>query len=156
MAPSLHGARLSPVGDRFLVGLTEMPWPPLTFFMVPAVVLRDTSVRGAFAESGRTFSETWGEPVEVNLGVSEVFYLTTFFTVIVVLVFGPSIAPRSMAVSFVDLMLLSLGIILGAFLIEQTVASVAKTALYRYATEGELPDAFRGIDLPRVFPAEEG
>jgi len=115
-------------------------WSVITYFIVPVIVFEDTGVFEMFARSKETVVQTWGESLGAIAGVSFVSILFGLVGaipgVVILVVFGGPIS----------LFVLVAGVLI-ALVIEQTLVGIAKTALYLYATEDELPDYFDGIDL---------
>ena len=122
-------------------------WSIMTFFIVPVLVFEDVSVKSMFVESTRTFKDTWGETLGAGFGI-------TFF----VMLFGAGLFVLALAVSVpLALVLPGPGIVLGiflvggafatAYLVNQTVWGIAKTALYVYASEGRTPEQFENFDF---------
>jgi len=133
-----------PLGDLASV-LLGAAWGILTYFVVPVIVFEDVSVRGMFERSGRTFKQTWGETAGAGFGVGIV---TALFTLgglavagIVFLVLGGT------AVGVIGAVAIGALVLLAAYLLGTALGSIAKTALYIYATESERPDGFENVDF---------
>lgn len=131
--------------------LFDLAWGLLTFFIVPVIVLEDTaSLRTLLRESGDAFRETWGESVSASLGISFVFLPVSLVGVaglawayflgsgVLTYVIG--------AVGFV--------VLVGSMVAAQVVGAVARTALYRYAANGEKLGPCVGRDPETVFPTK--
>lgn len=131
--------------------LFDLAWALLTFFVVPVLVLEDTrSLRPLLEQSGDAFRETWGESVTASLGVSVAFLpvglvgvgaLATAYVVV-----SGTVAYVVGAVGAVLLVVSMVG--------AQVVGMVARTALYRYARDGEQVGPFTGRSPDHVFPSE--
>lgn len=130
------------LGALFAVG-----WSVTTFFVVPVLVFEDVSVASMFSRSAATFRDTWGETLGAGFGVT-----------LVVGVVGVGLAVAALAVSLPlaavfpaaggILAVVLLAVALAAtYLLSQTIWGVAKTALYVYAAEGEVPSQFDDFDL---------
>jgi hypothetical protein len=125
--------------------LFSVAWSVLTYFVVPVVVFEDASVREMFERSGRTFRETWGETAGAGFGVGIVTALFTLAGLAVAaLVF---VAFGATAVGALGAVAVAVLVVLAAYLLGSTLSSVAKTALYVYATEGERPGGFEDVDF---------
>jgi hypothetical protein len=131
--------------------LFDLAWALLTFFVVPVLVLEETQeLRPLLEQSGDAFRETWGESVSASLGVSFAFLpfglvgvgaLATAYALL-----SGTAAYAVGAVGFVVLV----ASIVGA----QVVGMVARTALYRYARDGEQVGPFAERSPDHVFPSE--
>lgn len=134
----------NPVADIAAL-VFSVSWGILTYFVVPVIVFEQVSVSGMFGRSGETFKETWGETAGAGFGVGIVTAIFTLIglalAVLVLVLFGSS------ALGFVGGLVLGALVLLLAYLFGSALGSVAKTALYVYATEGERPSAFENVDF---------
>jgi hypothetical protein len=123
----------------------SVAWSVLTYFIIPVIVFEDVSVRGMFERSGQTFKETWGETAGASFGVGIVTVLFTLaglaIAVAVFLVLGGT------AVGVFGALAVGVLAVLFGYLLGSTLSSVARTALYIYATEGEQPPGFEDVDF---------
>jgi hypothetical protein len=131
--------------------LFDLAWSLLTFFIVPVIVLEETgSLRTLLRESGETFKETWGESVTASLGIGLVFLPVALVGIGAVgwaYLFGSGAAAYLVgAAGF----LVAVAALVGS----QVVGMVARTALYRYATDEERVGPLDGRDPESVFAAE--
>lgn len=141
-------------GGQLVAALLGVAWGILTYFVVPVMVLEDVGVREMFRESARTFRETWGEYAGASVGVGVVFLLA-FVAAVGLLIVGVVLFSFSTAA----LALLVLGFFAFVLLLlptAQAVSGVVKTALYVYARDGEVPDAFAGEDFANAFEDRSG
>lgn len=119
-------------------------WTVMTFFVIPVIMFEDTSVRGLFRESGRTFKETWGESLGVGIGITVAVTLATFALLVpavgasLVLGFGPAG------------ILLVVAVLVLSHLVYTTIWGVVKTALYGYAQTGSTPAEFDDLDFGQL------
>lgn len=129
----------------------DLSWGLLTFFVVPVLVLEDTrGLRPILRESGEAFRKTWGESVSASLGVSLVFLPVGVVGLAGLgwaYLFGSGIAVYVVgAAGFV--------VLVAAMVAAQVVGMIARTALYRYAVDGENVGPFAGRNPDSVFPTE--
>lgn len=129
----------------------DLAWALLTFFVVPVIVLEDTMpLREILRESGEAFRETWGESVSATLSISFVFLPVGLVGVAGLgwayfMATGVS-AYVVGAAGFLTLM--------AAMVATQVIGMVARTALYRYAVNGEQVGPCVGRNPNTIFPAE--
>lgn len=120
-------------------------WGILTYFVIPVIVFEDVTVRELFERSGSTFKDTWGETIGAGFGVGIITALFTLagllLAVIVFVAFGASVF------GLVGGLVIAAVVLLLASLFGAALGSVAKTALYVYATEGERPAGFEDVDF---------
>jgi hypothetical protein len=131
--------------------LFDLAWGLLTFFVVPVIVLEETrGLRSLLRESGAAFRETWGESVSATLGISFVFLP-------VALVGLGGLGWAYFLGSGIAVYLVGGGgfvILVGAMVTAQVVGMVARTALYRYAADGDRFGPCVGRNPDVMFPAE--
>jgi len=127
----------------------DLTWALLTYFIVPVIVLdRTGGIRQQLRRSGSLFKDTWGESVSASLGVSFVF-LVVALPGLALLGAGYFLLHGSFALGA----LVGGGLIVVAAIVgSQTVTAIVRTALYRYATEGDRVGPFAARDPDTVFP----
>jgi energy-converting hydrogenase Eha subunit B len=125
--------------------LFSVAWSVLTYFVVPVIVFEDVDGRAMFERSGETFKRTWGETAGASFGVGIVTVLFTLvglaLAALVFFALGGTGVGVVVAILFGGLVLLT------SYLLGSTLGSVAKTALYVYATEGNRPAPFENVDF---------
>ncbi|MFP8888304.1 DUF6159 family protein [Natrialbaceae archaeon A-CW2] len=144
------------LGTLFAVG-----WSIMTFFIVPVIVFEDVSVTSMFKKSGSTFKDTWGETIGAGFGISLISVLIGIGLIAIALVISVPVAAVFPGPGIVLGIMLVGGAFVMAYLLNQTVWGIAKTALYVYAREGEQPEEFENFDFESLGgraekPAEPG
>ena len=132
-------------GAQIVRAIAGAAWFMMTFFIVPVIVFQGGGVRESLRDSVSLFRETWGEAGGISLGVG----LVT--VTLGVLVAGVGIGAPLLLVanpgSVLVYTIVPTVLLLGALAVVHIAATaIAKTALYQYATDGELPPEFEGID----------
>ena len=137
----------TPVSDvaSFLFGAA---WSILTYFVVPVIVFEDVSVSGMFKRSGETFRNTWGETAGASFGVGIVTFLFTLVGLAVAAVVFLAVGSTGAGVAVA----IGVGVVavLLAFLLGTTLSSIAKAALYVYASDGTRPAQFENVDFTKA------
>jgi hypothetical protein len=135
----------SGVAGSVVAAVLSMGWAALTYFVVPVVVFEDEPARSMVQESGRLFRDTWGETVGTEFGVGAVTVLLVLPGVVVggVGFFLAGTPTERVVAAVVGTLLAAPGLLAGV-----TLGDVARVALYRFARDGEAPDAF--ADLPML------
>ena len=133
-----------------LASIVSVAWSILTYFVVPVIAFEDVTVREAIRRSGETFKNTWGETAGAHFGVGIVTIL--FMIPVVLLAVGVVILGAGSGSGFGFGASVAVGgvLVVCAYLFSTTLSSIAKTALYVYATEGTRPSAFEDVDFGRV------
>ncbi|MFU8868722.1 DUF6159 family protein [Natronococcus sp.] len=134
---------------RLARSVAGFAWFAMTFFIVPVIVFRDGGVRESMHNSVELFRDTWGEAGGTTLGIGLVILP------LAALVGGLGIALPLFALeapgSVLQYTLVPTLLAIAALLVVHNAATaVAKTALYEYATDSELPPEFDGIDPDRL------
>lgn len=153
--------------DSPLSGLARsvfaLGWTVTTFFIIPVIVFEEVDAWSMFSRSAETFRETWGETLGAGFGLGVLQFLLAAAAVVVAVVLAVLVGSASAGAGIgVGLFVAVVGL-LAAFLVGQTVRGIAKTALYLYAREGEVPEEFTDFDFEtlggraerRATPANE-
>ncbi|MFA9425784.1 DUF6159 family protein [Natronorubrum sp. A-ect3] len=142
-------------GAQIVRAIAGAAWFMMTFFIVPVIVFQDGGVRESLRDSVSLFRDTWGEAGGVSLGVGLV---TVLLGALVVAggIGAPLLlvaTPESVLVFTVIPTVVALG---GLVVVHIAATAIAKTALYQYATDGELPPEFDGIDPDQIVKPKRG
>lgn len=130
-------------------------WFVMTFFIVPVIVFRDGGVRDSLGDSLSLFRETWGEVGGVTLGVGLV--VGPFVALVAAVGIGaPLFLLENPGAVLLVTAVPSVVVIALLVIVYNAATGIAKTALYRYATDGALPAEFDGIDPDAITRARRG
>ena len=135
------------VFGKIIVGLIGMAWNLLTFFVVPVLVFEGVGPFEAIKRSGSIFKKTWGESVIGQFSLGLVFGLLGLLG-IVPIVLAALTGKVALIVGAVALMLIywfMLGII------SASLTGIYRTALYEYATTGQVAPAFSQQAIVSAF-----
>ncbi len=124
----------------FVVSLIGLGWAVAVYFVVPVLVSERIGPLAAIKKSVAIIKKTWGEAIvaEVGFGVLYGFVGLAImgFAMAAAFLFEPY---PSISVTIIAIGVLS---VVTAALVFSTLGSILKAALYVYAVEGKLPDAF--------------
>ncbi|MFN8025290.1 MAG: DUF6159 family protein [Acidimicrobiia bacterium] len=131
---------------RIIANLIGLAWNLITFMTVPILVLEDVGVGAGLKRSKDLFKKTWGENVIAFGGLSIVGFLLMI----------PGIALIALGAAAGTAGLIALGLVGAVWLIATAVimsalSGIYRTALYRYASTGQVPGDFAGIDFQAQF-----
>ncbi|HEY5759361.1 MAG TPA: DUF6159 family protein [Steroidobacter sp.] len=136
---------------RWIAGLLGLAFTVATFLAVPILVSQNVGPVEAVKDSATLLKKTWGENVIGNVGMGLVFFIF-YFGVIglgVALVIGASQASSpALVVLVVAAVVLAL---VALALVQSALQGVYSAALYRYATNGNVGEAFSGTLLSSAF-----
>src|SRR5712691_7983050 len=129
---------------RIIAGIAGAAWGIVTYLVVPVLIFEKIGPWAAVKRSGSLLRQTWGEAAGGYLTLGGIFVLLALPALLVILL--------GVVVGGVVGLLVGLAIAVVYWLILGLVGSAAQsilvTALYRYATTGEL-----GFGLPRDLVA---
>ncbi len=131
---------------KIVVAMLGAGWTIATYFIVPVLVVEKLGPIDALGRSAALLKQTWGESVVSNVGIGLITSLVTFAVIIV--------AGFATVVLFVKMgsfaVLLAGGAAIVVFLIiaslvSSALSTIVLSALYLYAAEKKVPQAFDGI-----------
>ncbi|WP_410665070.1 DUF6159 family protein [Amycolatopsis sp. lyj-84] len=133
----------------FFVGrLVGAAWNLVTYLVLPVMMIEDAGVRHGAKRSAVLLKQTWGEQAAGRFGIGLVGVLLTLAGFAVFMGAGFLLGGTITIV-------VSIGIsLVWAFLVSilcTTLAGIYQTALYRYAADGIVPEAFGKVDFAGAF-----
>jgi hypothetical protein len=137
---------------RIIAGLIGAAWNVVTFLTVPIIVFEDLGPIAALKRSGHLLKQTWGENLMAQIGLG----------VIGLVAFIPGAAVIGLGIAAGDVLVTVPLVVLGAVLlavaasIVSALSGIYRTALYRYAVDGQVPPAFATTDLEHAFGKRKG
>jgi hypothetical protein len=137
---------------QFVTRMLGAAWAVLTYLTVPILVFEDLGPVNAIKRSGALVKQTWGENLVGQAGFG-LLGMVASLPGILLLVLGIGSGSLVLAVT--------LGILGGAWVVVVSVAVAAmsgiyRTALYRFAVDGQAPPAFANADLGAAFGPRRG
>lgn len=139
------------VVGRIVATLVGLAWNLVTFLTVPILVIEDVPVGRAFGRSKDLFKQTWGENVVGQAGLGVLGFVVVL----------PAVALFAVGAALGTAGLVVLGAVGVVWLVIASTVLAAlngiyRTALYRFATTGEVPTDFAGADFRAAFrPRDE-
>ena len=133
--------------SRYAAGLFAVGWTLGTFFVVPVIVFEDGSTRGLIGRSAGRFRGTWGETLSSNFGIGLLQLVGWLAGVAAVLAVGVGLFDLVPWVGTTTVLVGVVAVSVGVYLVGRTVQGIVTTALYVYATEGTVPQAFATFDF---------
>jgi hypothetical protein len=132
---------------QIVVGLLGAAWSVLTFLTVPIIVFEDVGPITALKRSGHLLKQTWGENIIAQGGLG----LLMLVQMLAAFVIGFLGVASGTAVVAIPLIVVAVVLVLVASVVISALSGIYRTALYRYATDGQVPAPFAGADLEHVF-----
>jgi hypothetical protein len=146
-------AVIQAIEERFgivgtLIGsLLGAAWSVVTFLTVPIIVFEDVGPVTALKRSGSLLKQTWGENIigQGGLGLLMILPMLVAFGI------GALGVVSGTAVVAIPLIAVAVVLLLVATVVVNALSGIYRTALYRYAVDGQVPPAFAGADLEHSF-----
>jgi hypothetical protein len=131
-----------------LIGsLIGAAWSVVTFLTVPIIVFEDVGPVNALKRSGKLLKQTWGENIIGQGGLG----LLMLLPMLVAVGIGALGVASGTAVVAIPLIAVAVVMLLVATVVVNALSGIYRTALYRYAVDGQVPTAFAGADLEHSF-----
>jgi hypothetical protein len=146
-------AVIQAIEERFgIVGtiigsLLGAAWSVVTFLSVPIIVFEDVGPVNALKRSGTLLKQTWGENIIGQGGLGLLMLLPMF----VAFGIGALGVVSGTAVVAIPLIAVAVVVMLVATVIVNALSGIYRTALYRYAVDGQVPPAFAAADIEHSF-----
>lgn len=137
---------------RIIGGLFGAAWNVVTFLSVPIIIFEDVGPITALKRSGHLLKQTWGENLMAQIGLGLIGLIAFIPGAIVI---GLGIAAGDMLVT-IPLVAVGAVLLAVAISIVSALSGIYRTALYRYAVDGHVPDAFASTDMEHAFGQRKG
>lgn len=135
---------------KILVGLIGMAWNLLTFFVIPVLIFEGVGPIEAIKRSGSIFKRTWGESVIGQFSLGAIFALLSLLgiapVVLAILTKSAALIIGAVALMVVYWFMLAM--------ISASLMGIYRTALYEYATTGQVSPAFSQQSIVSAFQAK--
>jgi len=137
--------RVEAVG-KIVVALLGAGWTIATYFIVPVLVVEKLGPVDALGRSATLVKQTWGESAVSNMGIGLISFLATLAFIVVAGV--ASVALFMSTGSFAALLVGGAAcavFVIVASLASSALSTIVLSALYLYAAEKTVPQAFEAI-----------
>lgn len=136
---------------QIIAGLIGAAWNVVTFLTIPIIVFEDLGPIHALKRSGTLLKKTWGENLMAQIGLG-IIGLIAFIPGI--LVIGLGVASGVGAVTVLAIAIGAIYLAVAASVVS-ALSGIYRTALYRYAVDGQVPPAFASTDMEHAFGARK-
>lgn len=136
---------------QIIAGLIGAAWNVVTFLTIPIIVFEDLGPINALKRSGTLLKKTWGENLMAQIGLG-IIGLIAFIPGI--LVIGLGVASGVGAVTVLAIAIGAIYLAVAASVVS-ALSGIYRTALYRYAVDGQVPPAFASTDMEHAFGARK-
>ena len=137
---------------KIVIAILGAVWTIATYFVVPVLVVEGLGPLDAAKRSAGILKKAWGESLVSNIGVGLV---VTVVTILIAVPVGLgflllALQTASLAVAVTGVVVLLAIFVLSA-LIGSALGSITLCALYLFATEGKVPQAFAAAGVQHAF-----
>jgi hypothetical protein len=138
---------------KIIIALLGAAWTIATYFIVPVLVVEKAGPVEAFQRSVSLMKETWGESLVATVGVGAAVTLVTVLFVMVgaVATAGLFLVTGSFGV-LIACAILMVGLAMLPTLVGSALNAIVLAALYLYAAEKKVPQAFDGLEQIAFSP----
>lgn len=131
---------------RIVIAAIGAAWTIATYFIVPVLVVEKLGPFDAVKRSAMLMKQTWGESLLSHVGIGAATSLIGFLGVLLIGAASVALAVKTAGLGA----LIAGGVVIVAFLVLVTLVSSALTtvvlsALYLYAAQKKVPQAFDGV-----------
>ena len=141
---------------KIVIALLGAAWTIATYFVVPVLVMEKLGPLDAARRSASIVKKAWGESLVSNAGVGLVTFLMTILIIVPLAIAAFLLAAQTQSIA---VLIAGVGTVLVlmvlAGLIGSALNSIALCALYLYATEGKVPQAFANTGLQHAFATKK-
>lgn len=132
---------------RFLISLVGMAWRILTFLAIPVVVMEQTGPINTVKRCAELFKRTWGENLISQGGLG----ILGFVAILPAIAIAGLLAVTGIVALAIVGIIAAIAWILVASVAIAALTAIYQAALYEYAVEGQVPEAFADSDLENSF-----
>lgn len=131
---------------RIVIGLIGAAWTIATYFIVPVLVVEKLGPFDALKRSVTLMQQTWGESLVSHVGIGAATGLISFLGVLLIGIASVALAvmTSSMGVFIAGVVAIVAFLVLAA-LVSSALSTIVLSALYLYAAEKKVPQAFDGV-----------
>lgn len=137
---------------RLVAGIAGIAWGLVTFLVLPVIVVEGLTVGQAVRRSKELFVRTWGEQVVGNVAIGLLGFVAMLVTFPILLL---AVASGSTALTIAGVVVFGL-VLVAVIAVTSAMSAVFQTALYAYASTGQVPRGFEASAIDAAFRAKAG
>jgi hypothetical protein len=136
---------------RIAIALVGAAWAIASYFAVPALVVEGLGPIDALKRSAETIRKSWGESLALGIGFGIANVVVTVSVILTVVAAIAISAATGSAAVMVALLALAVLELLSWVILATTLRAITQAALYRYATDGVVPNGFDAQAMQAAF-----
>lgn len=126
-------------------------WKLLTIFVVPILVIEETSVKEAAVKSFKLFTKVWGKASAFELSIGWIFAVVAIVGVFAIPIIALAFPTDYVVFALGAVYTLFLIVVLIAGIVVATLREIFIVVLYNYAEKGEIPEQFTEETMKGAF-----
>ena len=131
---------------RIVIALIGAAWTIATYFIVPALVVEKLGPFDAVKRSATLMKQTWGESLASHVGIGAATSLISFLGVLLIGIASVALAVASSSIGvFIAGCVVIVAFLVLAALVSSALTTIVLSALYLYAAQKKVPQAFDGM-----------
>lgn len=136
-------------------GLANFAWTVATFFVIPSIALEGLGPKDALKRSTHVIRSRWGEGLTGAAAIGVIAFFLGFLPGAIIIGLGMALAPTSAILAG---LLITIGVIVivVTMLLQTTISTVFRVALYRFATQDAVLGPFDRSELEHAFASRRG
>lgn len=134
-----------------LGGVAGLAWTLAVFFVIPLIVIEDLGPLSALKGSAERLKRTWGEQLILSGGAGLAGGLLVLAPAMALIVFGLVLMGSQMLYAGIAVSVIGLGYLLAGSVAICSMTVIYQTALYLYATTGNIPAWFEPTLIQSAF-----
>ncbi len=132
-------------------GLANFAWMIATFFVIPSIALEGLGPKDALKRSTGLIKTRWGEGLTGTTAIGLVAFLVAFMPAALLIGIGMGMAQNSQTTQAAVTISIGVLIIAMTVLLQTTITTVFKVALFRFAIEDSVLGPFDRTELESAF-----
>lgn len=151
------GVLLRAIQERFgflgaiVAGLAGLAWAVVSLLVIPLMVIENLTATAALKRSKELAERTWGENVTGNFSLRIAGILIAGLPAIVLFAVGVPLARNGGLGLFLACLALAIVWAIAVSIYIAALSGVFQVALYAFATQGQVPPAFRAVPFEQAF-----
>jgi hypothetical protein len=141
-------------GGAFVAGLAGMAWSVVTYLAVPVLVVERAGPWEVIKRSTALVRKTWGEALTAQVGVGMIFFvvfLVGLLPLVAAFLLGVYLMAHGLPITGGVAIALGVAVLVLISLVSSALHTIIVAAVYIYAAEGIVPDAFGQETLAGLF-----
>lgn len=150
---SILRERVGPIVGALIGGLADFAWTVATFFVIPTIALEGLGPIQSLKRSTQVIRSRWGEGLTGTAAIGVITFLLGFLPGGLLIVIGVALIQNALVAAILGVVLIVAGavVIVVTAVLQATISTVFRVALYRFATQDAVLGPFDRAELEHAF-----